>query len=182
MGHGLAFGLEQRAEPAVERADGLLGRVGDRPPAGRAARQGAGVGGEYPEQGPDPVGGVGLPAVREADLGEPVAVGDVPHPGGQVLRPDGEADIRPRWSARGGRRAGRPAGRGRPTPPGAGTPVGTKATAPTARRAGDRDLLDDRPPPATEAFLGWDPDPALDGWEVHRQVLAALDPFRRSAA
>jgi hypothetical protein len=43
-------------------------------------------------------------------------------------------------------------------------------------RAGDRDLLEDRVPPPTEAYLGWDPDPLLDGWEVHRQVFAALEP------
>jgi hypothetical protein len=44
-------------------------------------------------------------------------------------------------------------------------------------RAGDRDLLDDRPPPPTEAYLGWDPDPVLDGWEVHRAVFDALAPW-----
>jgi superfamily I DNA and/or RNA helicase len=44
--------------------------------------------------------------------------------------------------------------------------------------AGDCDLLKDRVPPPTEAYLGWDPDPVLDGWEVHRQVFAALEPFR----
>jgi hypothetical protein len=27
-------------------------------------------------------------------------------------------------------------------------------------------------------LLGWDPDPVLDGWEVHRQVFAALEPVR----
>jgi hypothetical protein len=45
-------------------------------------------------------------------------------------------------------------------------------------RAGDRDLLDDRPPPPTAAYLGWDPDPMLDGWEVHQEVLAALEAYR----
>lgn len=44
-------------------------------------------------------------------------------------------------------------------------------------RAGDRDLLDARPPPPTEAYLGWDPDPVLDGWEVHRGVFDALAPW-----
>jgi hypothetical protein len=41
-------------------------------------------------------------------------------------------------------------------------------------RAGDRALLEDQLPPATEAYLGWDPDPLLDGWEVHRQVFDTL--------
>ena len=45
-------------------------------------------------------------------------------------------------------------------------------------RAGDRDLLDDRPPPPTVAYLGWDPDPMLDGWEVHQEVLATLEAYR----
>jgi hypothetical protein len=44
-------------------------------------------------------------------------------------------------------------------------------------RASDRELLADRVPPPTPAYLGWDPDPVLDGWEVHRQVFAALEPF-----
>jgi len=35
-------------------------------------------------------------------------------------------------------------------------------------------------PAPTAAYLGWDPDPVLDGWEVHREVFAALDPFRVS--
>jgi hypothetical protein len=43
-------------------------------------------------------------------------------------------------------------------------------------RAGDRALLEDHLPPATEAYLGWDPDPLLDGWEVHRQVFDTLAP------
>jgi hypothetical protein len=47
-------------------------------------------------------------------------------------------------------------------------------------RGGDRDLLEDQNPPPTAACLGWDPDPVLDGWEVHRQVFAALEPFRFS--
>jgi hypothetical protein len=45
-------------------------------------------------------------------------------------------------------------------------------------RAGDQELLEDQPPPPTPAYLGCDPDPVLDGWEVHRQVFAALEPFR----
>src|SRR5204863_3894119 len=45
-------------------------------------------------------------------------------------------------------------------------------------RAGDEQVLEDQPPPPTPAYLGWDPDPVLDGWEVHRQVFAALDPHR----
>lgn len=45
-------------------------------------------------------------------------------------------------------------------------------------RAGDRDNLHDRPPPPTAAYLGWDPDPMLDGWEVHQEVLATLEAYR----
>jgi hypothetical protein len=41
-------------------------------------------------------------------------------------------------------------------------------------RAGDAELVDDQIPPPTPAYLDWDPDPVLDGWEVHRQVFAAL--------
>jgi hypothetical protein len=44
-------------------------------------------------------------------------------------------------------------------------------------RCGDRDLLEDEVPPPTPAYLGFDPDPVLDGWEVHRQVFDALQPF-----
>jgi hypothetical protein len=47
-------------------------------------------------------------------------------------------------------------------------------------RTGDRDLLEDQVPPPTAAYLGWDPDPVLDGWEVHREVFAALESFRVS--
>lgn len=43
-------------------------------------------------------------------------------------------------------------------------------------RVGDRDLLAGQVPPATEAYLGWDPDPVLDGWEVHQDVFSALEP------
>jgi hypothetical protein len=44
-------------------------------------------------------------------------------------------------------------------------------------RVSDRELLEDQVPPPTAAYLGHDADPVLDGWEVHRQVFAALDPF-----
>jgi hypothetical protein len=47
-------------------------------------------------------------------------------------------------------------------------------------RAGDQDLLEDQVPPPTAAYLGWTPDPVLDGWQVHRDVFAALEPFRVS--
>jgi hypothetical protein len=45
-------------------------------------------------------------------------------------------------------------------------------------RVGDQDLLEDQVPPPTPAYLGWDPDPVLDGWEIHRQVFAVLEPLR----
>jgi hypothetical protein len=45
-------------------------------------------------------------------------------------------------------------------------------------RVGDQEMLDQQLPPSTPAFLGSDPDPVLDGWEVHRQVFTALAPFR----
>jgi AAA domain len=48
-------------------------------------------------------------------------------------------------------------------------------------RAGDEEMLEDQPPPPTPAYLGWDPDPILDGWEVHRQVFAALELHRVDA-
>jgi hypothetical protein len=44
-------------------------------------------------------------------------------------------------------------------------------------RAGDGEMLEGEVPPPTAAYLGWDPDPLLDGWEVHREVFAALEPF-----
>jgi hypothetical protein len=47
-------------------------------------------------------------------------------------------------------------------------------------RAGDRALVEGRLPSPTAAYLGWDPDPLLDGWELHREVFAALEPFRIS--
>jgi hypothetical protein len=45
-------------------------------------------------------------------------------------------------------------------------------------RAGDRALLDDRPPPPTAAYLGHDADPMLDGWEVHQSVFDTLSGYR----
>jgi hypothetical protein len=45
-------------------------------------------------------------------------------------------------------------------------------------RDGDGELLEGQVPPPTAAYLGWDPDPLLDGWEVHREVFAALEPHR----
>jgi hypothetical protein len=45
-------------------------------------------------------------------------------------------------------------------------------------RDGDRELLEDQVPPSTAAYLGWDPDPVLDGWDVHREVFSSLEPFR----
>jgi hypothetical protein len=45
-------------------------------------------------------------------------------------------------------------------------------------RTGDRELLEDQIPPPTAAYLGWDPDPVLDGWDVHHHVFAVLDSFR----
>jgi hypothetical protein len=49
-------------------------------------------------------------------------------------------------------------------------------------RAGDAELVEDQLPPPTPAYLDWDPDPVLDGWEVHREVFAALEPFRVRSA
>jgi hypothetical protein len=41
-------------------------------------------------------------------------------------------------------------------------------------RDSDRTLLEGIPP-ATPGFLGWDPDPVLDGWDVHEAVFSFLD-------
>lgn len=41
----------------------------------------------------------------------------------------------------------------------------------------DRALLDGVPP-ATPGYLGWDPDPVLDGWDAHESVFNLLDPHR----
>lgn len=42
-------------------------------------------------------------------------------------------------------------------------------------RAGDRELLEGLPP-ATPAYIGWSPDPMLDGWDAHEQVFQQLEP------
>lgn len=39
----------------------------------------------------------------------------------------------------------------------------------------DRELLDGIPP-ATPGYLGWDPDPVLDGWDAHESVFRLLEP------
>lgn len=44
-------------------------------------------------------------------------------------------------------------------------------------RAADRDLVEGIPP-ATPCFVGWDANPALDGWYVHEAVFGALAPHR----
>jgi hypothetical protein len=41
-------------------------------------------------------------------------------------------------------------------------------------RDGDSQLLEEQVPPPTAAYLGWDPDPVLDGWQVHRAVFQEL--------
>jgi hypothetical protein len=48
-------------------------------------------------------------------------------------------------------------------------------------RVGDQEMLEDRLPPSTPAFLGSDAEPVLDGWEIHRQVFAELEPVRVQA-
>lgn len=45
-------------------------------------------------------------------------------------------------------------------------------------RAGDREVLDDRLPPPTPAYIWQSVDPVLDGWEVHKAVYAELDRVR----
>jgi hypothetical protein len=35
-----------------------------------------------------------------------------------------------------------------------------------------------REAPSTPAYLGWDPDETLDGWDIHRQVFAPLTPMK----
>lgn len=47
-------------------------------------------------------------------------------------------------------------------------------------RDSDRALLDGVPP-ATPGYLGWDPDPVLDGWDVHEGVFRLLEPHVISA-
>jgi hypothetical protein len=44
-------------------------------------------------------------------------------------------------------------------------------------RESDRCLVEGLPP-TTPAFLGWDPDPVLDGWAVHQSVFGALETRR----
>lgn len=44
-------------------------------------------------------------------------------------------------------------------------------------RASDRALVEGLPPP-TPAYLGWAPDPVLDGWSVHHAVFTGLEDFR----
>lgn len=44
-------------------------------------------------------------------------------------------------------------------------------------RAGDRALVEGVPP-ATPAYLGWSPDPVLDGWGIHQTIFRALEPWR----
>jgi hypothetical protein len=39
----------------------------------------------------------------------------------------------------------------------------------------DRQLLEGIPP-ATPGYLGWDPDPVLDGWDAHEGVFRLLEP------
>ncbi len=48
-------------------------------------------------------------------------------------------------------------------------------------RASDRTLVEGLPP-STPAYLGWDPDPVLDGWAIHQAVFDGLKPFRVEAA
>ena len=42
-------------------------------------------------------------------------------------------------------------------------------------RDSDRALLEGIPP-ATPGYLGWDPDPVLDGWDAHESVFQLLEP------
>lgn len=44
-------------------------------------------------------------------------------------------------------------------------------------RESDRGLVEGLPP-MTPAFLGWDPDPVLDGWDIHQSVFRALEARR----
>jgi hypothetical protein len=48
-------------------------------------------------------------------------------------------------------------------------------------RASDRTLVAGLPP-TTPAYLGYDPDPVLDGWAVHQAVFGGLEPYRVDAA
>lgn len=44
-------------------------------------------------------------------------------------------------------------------------------------RSGDRVLLE-AIPPASPAYLGFDPDPVYEGWEIHEAVFAAMESHR----
>ena len=46
-------------------------------------------------------------------------------------------------------------------------------------RVADRDLVRGIPP-ATPSYVGWEPNPALDGWYVHEAVFAALGKHDRA--
>lgn len=48
-------------------------------------------------------------------------------------------------------------------------------------RESDRELVAGLPP-STPAYLGWDPDPVLDGWAVHQAVFDGLSRHRLNAA
>jgi hypothetical protein len=41
-------------------------------------------------------------------------------------------------------------------------------------RAGDREHVEHQPP-TPPAYLGWDPNPVLDGWEAHRHIFESLE-------
>jgi hypothetical protein len=47
-------------------------------------------------------------------------------------------------------------------------------------RASDRTLVAGLPP-STPAYLGWDPDPVLDGWSIHQAVFGGLEAHRVAA-
>jgi hypothetical protein len=48
-------------------------------------------------------------------------------------------------------------------------------------RVGDGEMLEEQVPPSTAAYLGWDLDPVLDGWEIHREIFGELEPFSAGA-
>jgi len=45
-------------------------------------------------------------------------------------------------------------------------------------REGDHEILEDQVPPSTPAYLGWDSDPILDGWDIHLQILSFLESVK----
>lgn len=47
-------------------------------------------------------------------------------------------------------------------------------------RAADRELVEGILP-ATPSYVGWDMNPALDGWYAHEAVFSALERFRIEA-